>query len=232
MSKKIYLVLAVIVVLIVASVTAFYLLRSSAPVTAGLRVGDVFIYQVVGFADSPVGLSTPENFVDINNTKYYRVEITSVDVPVVSYTVSWEFNNGTVCSEDGMINLEKGIYLGYYWNIYAADLSAGSLCRPGNSDEPFINSTQTKSYPDGDKEINFVNVFYTAYDADDPTFTNFCYVFDYIYFDKQTGMIVAYETMRLFNYPEISLTVEYKLVEYKLSGSGTVKVPDSINFFS
>jgi hypothetical protein len=236
MSKKIGIALIVVIVLIFASVTAFYMLRTptntGSPVTTGLNIGDVFIYQMVGFADSPIGLSTPESFVDINNTKHYRVEITDIDIPIVSYTVSWEFNNGTTYSDDGMINLETGSYLGYYWNIYASDLSVGSLCRIGNEDEPTINSTQVKTYPDGDREVNFLSISYTAYDIDDSTYTNFCYVFDYVYFDKQTGIMVAYETMRLFNYPEISLTVEYKLVEYKIAGSSTVKVPDSINFFS
>jgi hypothetical protein len=237
MSKKIYTILIIIIVLVAATVAAFYLLRSSqsegSTILVGVRVGDVFTYQIVGFADSHVEFSIPENFVDTNNTKYYRVEITKVEAPIVSYTVAWEFNNGTKHSYDGMINLENGLYSGYYWDIYAADLTAGSLCRPESKDEPRINSTQTKSLSVGnDREINFLYSNYEAYDPTDETYTKMCYVYHYVHFDKQLGMMVAYRTMEIYNSPEIILTVEFKLVEYKLAGSDTVKIPDNVTFFS
>jgi hypothetical protein len=238
MSKKVYLALIMLVALVVvASVTAFYIFnsnkRESSIIAVGVNVGDVFTYQMVGFANSHVEFSVPENFVDVNNTKYYRVEITKVEAPIVSYTVTWEFNNGTEHSYDGMINLENGLYSGYYWEIYAANLNAGSLCRPESKDEPKINSTQTKSLSDGnDRDINFLYSNYEAYDPTDETYTKMCYVYHYVYFDKQMGMMMAYRTMQIYNSPEIILTVEYNLVEYKQAGTNTVKIPDNLSFFS
>jgi uncharacterized protein (UPF0333 family) len=216
MSKKIYLTLFVIIVLIVASVTAFYLLRSpqriASTVTAGVKAGDVFTYQLVGYSDSHVDIDTPENFADVNKTRYYRVEITKVEVPIVSYTVTWEFNNGTEHSYNGMINLENGLCSGYYWDIYAANLPVGSLSRPESRDEPTISETQLKPYHGSDRETNFLTASYELYDSTDQTYTKMCYVYEYVHFDKQTGMMVEYKKMEIYNSPEIILTVEYKLV--------------------
>ncbi|MCL1976890.1 MAG: hypothetical protein FWG55_02100 [Candidatus Bathyarchaeota archaeon] len=217
MSKKISFAILMIIVLVVSSVGAFYFLRSpqetiASTVTAGVKAGDVFTYQLTGFVESYTDFSIPENFVDINQTKYYRVEITKVDVPIVSYTVSWQFNNGTNFSYDGMINLENGLCSGHYWDIYAADLLEGSLSRPNSSEEPIISETQLKPYPNGDREINFLRSEYELYNPADLTYTEMCYVYNYVYFDKQTGMMVEYKSMEIYNSPEIMLTVEYKLV--------------------
>jgi hypothetical protein len=236
MSKKVYLPI-IIIILIVASVATYYLYTSpgrprDTTVTAGVNVGDVFTYQLMGIADSHVDFSMPENFADINSTKYYRVEITKVDVPIVSFKVSWEFNNGTLHSYDGMINLENGLYSGFYWDIYAANLKAGDLSRPETTDEPIVNSTQTKSISGNNREINFLSAAYEAYDPTDETYTKMCYVYNYVYFDKQLGMMVAARNLEIYNSPEIFLTVEFSLVEYTLAGSNTVKIPDSVNFFS
>ncbi|MCL1966164.1 MAG: hypothetical protein FWF66_07150 [Candidatus Bathyarchaeota archaeon] len=237
MSKKVYLTLIVIVLIVASVAAAYYVLNTSSrprvtTITAGVSVGDVFIYRLEGFADSHVDFSIPGNFVDINNTKYYRVEITKVDVPIVSFTVSWEFNNGTLHSYDGMINLENGLYSGFYWDIYAANLKAGDLSRPETTDEPKVNSTQTKTISGSNREINFLTASYEAYDPTDVTYTKMCYVYNYVYFDKQIGMMVAARTLEIYNSPEIFLTVEFNLVEYTLAGSDTVKIPASINFFS
>jgi hypothetical protein len=187
---------------------------------------------MVGFADASMDVSIPESFVDTNNTKYYRVEITKVKTPNVSYTVTWEFKNGTKQRGDGTINLENGECTGFYWDIYAANLAAGKLCRPKATDELRINSTQTKTFSDGDREINFLYEQYEAYDPDDATYSKMCYVNQYVHFDKQLGIMVAYRTLEIYTSPEIVLIVEFKLVEYKLAGSDTVKIPNDMTFFS
>jgi hypothetical protein len=237
MSKKIYIPI-IIIILLVASVAAYYLYTSprrtiDTTVTAGVNVGDVFTYQLTGFADSHVDFSIPENFADINNTKYYRVEITKVETPIVSFTVSWEFNNGTLHSYNGMINLENGLYSSFYWDIYAANLKAGELSRPEATDEPIVNSTQTKSIAGSNREINFLSVSHEEYDTTDETYTKMCYAYNYVYFDKQLGMMIAARTLKIYNSPEIFLTTEFNLIEYTLADSNTtVKIPDNINFFS
>jgi hypothetical protein len=238
MSKKIYLTLIIIIVLIVASVTAFYLFsynKEEGPkIAVGVSVGDVFTYKMVGIADFSSGaFSIPENFFDTNNTKYYRVEITDIESPFVSYTVTLEFKNGTMFNDYGKINLKTGLYSGSPWNIYAANLTAGNLCRPGSMDEPRINSTQTKSLVAGDdRELNFLTSDYEAYDLNDQTYSTICYVYNYIYFDKQMGMMVAYRTMEMYTFPEIILMVDFELVEYTLAGADTVKISNNLNFFS
>jgi hypothetical protein len=220
MSKKTYLTLLVIVVLIVASVTAFYLLSPSPPraestITVGVKAGDVFTYKMVGYADSHTDFDIPENFVDVNKTDYYRVEITKVDAPIVSYTITLQFNNGTKLTSDYMVNLENGLYSGdsrFFWDFYSSNLSKGDLSRPGYPEEPTIAETQLRPYPDGDREINFLRSEYEWYDSTDQTFTNWYLEYNYVYFDKQTGMIVEFTNMKIHNYPEIILTVEYELV--------------------
>jgi hypothetical protein len=111
-----------------------------------------------------------------------------------------------------MINLENGLYSGYYWNIYAANLTEGSLSRLNSRDEPTISETQLKQYPGGGREINFLRSEYELYDPTDLTYTKMCYVYNYVHFDKQTGIMIEYRSMEIYNTPEIILTVEYKLV--------------------
>ncbi|MDR0797192.1 MAG: hypothetical protein LBE70_00515 [Nitrososphaerota archaeon] len=188
----------------------------------GVKVGDVFTYQLVGFANSHVDFDVPENFVDINNTKYYQLEITKVEAPIVSYAVTWEFNNGTKSNYDGMINLEDGcFYAGgnagvyEYYGIYAANLANGSLPRSGAPKDEFnpaISETQIVSYPDGDREIHFLHIEYEEYDITDQTFTRWGITHDYVSFDKQTGIMVNFKSIKIYNSPEIILEVEYALV--------------------
>ncbi len=218
MSKKMYLTLFAIVILIVVSITAFYLLSSPqripTTVTAGVKAGDVFTYQMVGFADSYTEFDVPANFVDVNKTDYYRIEITKVDTPIISYTETWQFKNGTKFSYDNIVNIENGLYANRnnFWPIYASDLTEGSLSRPGNSDEPTVSATQLKPYPDGDRKINFIRYEYDLYDPTDMTYTKTCYVNEYVHFDSQTGMVVEYNIIQIYNSPQIMLTVEHKLI--------------------
>jgi hypothetical protein len=219
MSKKMYLTLITIVILIVASVTAFYLLSSpqkmTSPVTVGVKVGDVFTYKLVGIADSYTEFDIPANFVDVNKTDYYRIEITKVHAPIVSYTETWQFINGTKFSYDNMVNLENGLYANSnnFWPIYASGLTEGDLSRPGNPEEPVVSTTQLEPYPGGDREINFIRYEYDLYDPTDMTYTKTCYVNEYVRFDSQTGMVVEYNIMQIYNSPQVMLKVEHTLVD-------------------
>jgi len=233
MSKKICLALVVIVVLAVALVSVVYFSHSPSNVnsvlTVGVKAGDVFTYQLVGFVDSYVAGDSivdfviPDNVVDINNTKYYRVEITKVEVPIISYILTWEFKNGTTGGGGitSMINIENGLYIGYYWDIYASGLTVGSLSRPGSSeDQTIISETKMRSYPNGDREINFLRAEYEAYDVDDQTYTSKCYVLQYVHFDKQIGIMTDYRTVSDYNLYQVIVTVEYTLV-----GSNILQIP-------
>jgi hypothetical protein len=219
MLKKTYLALSIIIVLIVAVVAVFYLLSSpqvaSPTVTVGVKVGDVFTYQLKGSVDSHKDVPMPDNFADVNNVDYYRVEITNVVSPIVSYTATLQFKNGTKHDFDYKVNLENGLYSGhpqYLWEIYPSNLSEGSLSYPGYEESPIISETQLNSYPDGYREINFIHTESEWYDSTDLTYTKWFLEHNYIHFDKQTGMIVEFKSMQIYNSPEIILTIEYKLV--------------------
>ena len=225
MSRKIYLTLILIIVLLVAAVATFYLLRSkeSFVLTVGVNVGDVFTYQMVGFAelyedwDLALDSSILDTFADLNNAKYCRVEITNVDVPNVSYTITWEFKNGTTQNANGMVNIQDGTYRGYYWNIYASGLTQGSISRPSDSEEPIIIETIMESYTSGDREINFIQRLGQSYDTNDASFSTQCYVYHYIYFDKQIGILTFFRSMEIYTSPPVIVTVEYKLIDSNIA---------------
>ncbi|MCL1978109.1 MAG: hypothetical protein FWG55_08445 [Candidatus Bathyarchaeota archaeon] len=228
MSHKIYLAIIVLVVLVGASVAAFYMLQpsqedtpSTSTVKAGVKVGDTFTYKMVGIADLHTSdVEIPENFMDVNRTDFYRVEITSVDLPIISYTVTWQFENGTKYSDNGMINIENGANTGEFWGIYAANLTEGSLVRPGDSKGATINATETRQYLNGERQTNILRMQGELYDVTDETLSKSCFAYTYVDFDSQTGILVALKDMKIYNYPEIILTVEWTLVD-----SNVLQVP-------
>jgi len=233
MSNKTYFALIVIIILIVASIAAYYRFSpsegpNSTETVTGLNVGDIFIYEMTGYAepyigsDKPADFYVPKNFVDVNSTKYYRIEITKVEPPIISFVATWEFKNGTSISYDYMVNINDGSFNGgedrfgsseCYRAIYAAGLTAGSLSRPASPDEEIINETRIESFNNVNREINYLRTEFEAYDYDDKTYSTLCHVYLYIQFDKQMGIMTNYRSIQVYSADAIILTIDYKIVD-------------------
>ena len=101
MRKKLYISIFILIVLVVATLAAVFAFQP-APTTetntakSGLKVGDHFTYSMTGVSElGGPNVTTPANFYDVNMTDYYKVTITAVENPVVSFDVEWLFKNGT-----------------------------------------------------------------------------------------------------------------------------------------
>lgn len=238
MSKKIYLTIIALVALLTVLIAAIYIVQSSKSYDVGVKAGDVFTYQMTGTAETSPDdvegasenfLDISESFLDINNIDFYRVEITTVDFPFVSYTETTQFKNGTNYSLDGAINVKTGDITmdGGFWGVFIANLSEGSLSRPdapksqsGASEGITIDSIEQRVYLDGNRATNFMSITGDLYDMDDPYYTRTGVRYTYVSFDKQLGILVELKDMQIYNNPQISLTVELKLVE-----SNVLQVP-------
>jgi hypothetical protein len=221
MVKKLYITILIAVILCVIASAAILLNQpfSNQPpattVVAGVAVGGTFTYDIKGLArviDS--NATIPENFFQLNMTKWYRVTITHVTNAEVSFNTTWRFSNGTEIEKTGKVNIETGKDNSLdFWAIYASGLNAGEFARPFGTDRLAINATEERTYNDGERETNRVSLENQFYDADDPTLSRTYDDYLSIYFDKQTGMLVELVDVKLYSSPQIILTLQWKIIE-------------------
>jgi hypothetical protein len=217
MSNKKYLTIIVLIVLIVSVIVAIYAVQPFTPnYDVGVKAGDVFTYQMIGVAEVPeLDITIPENYMDVNKTDYYRIEITKVEYPFVSYTETTQFKNGTSFSFEATLNVENGANTveGAFWGIFIANLGVGKLSRPAVPEGITVNSTETRTYKDGDRQTSFLRAEAEFYDAEDETLSRRRNTYTYIYVDKEIGILVELSEMQIYNDPQIMLTITWKLVD-------------------
>ncbi|MCL2134361.1 MAG: hypothetical protein FWH37_02240 [Candidatus Bathyarchaeota archaeon] len=216
MKHKIYYIILVLVVLLVVLVAVIYAAQPDVRPEVGVKVGDVFTYKMVGVAEwADEGVAIPNEFIAVNSTDYYRIQITGVESTNVSYTEITQFHNGTSYIYDGAIDVATGASSGEgsFWGIYAINLAVGKQSRPDYAEGAEIDSVEIVPYSDGDRTTNFMSVSGTFYDMDDETYSTTYESYAYIYFDKELGVLVALQNRQIYNNPQIMLTVYYVLVE-------------------
>ena len=212
-SRVVYLlVILVFTILILAVIIFANLGTQSAQMVSGVTEGDVFTYDVKGLWKSNDPSATiSDTLLQLNMTEWYRVTITEVSDPDVSIHTVWRFTNGTEIEGDGKVNIETGISSGGFWAIYAANLDAGKLTHPKGPDRVTINSTVTREYPSGERETNLLMLTAQFYNINDPS-----RIYDdyrTIQFDKQTGMLVEFRNDNIYNRPEMTETILWKLTD-------------------
>ena len=215
MSKKKYFIIIALVAVLAAAV-AVYALQSPRELTVGVKAGDTFTYKMTGTVEVPSDdIPIPGNILDVNNVEYYRVKITNVDFPLVSYIETTRFKNGTEHSYDGKLNVKNGINTGEgnFWGIFITGLTKGSLSRPDVTNGAVVNDTETRTYLDGDRKTNFLRAEAVFYDVDDETLSRTYNAFTYTYFDQQIGILVELTDMRIYNDPQIMITVKWELID-------------------
>lgn len=213
-SKLIIAILVVVIISIITAAAIFATQTSPEPmrVESGLKAGDIFTFSIKGYSSlGDPNATTPENFLQVNMTDYYRVTITSVSDQEVAFNTTWLFTNGTQIDKPGRVNIATGKDSQEFWAIYAANITKNDLVRPFGSDGAKVNRTEPRTYKDGSRETNLLSIQTQFYDANDPTYTKTYQDYTYVYFDKQTGMLVELINMKIYIDPQIILTVEWKL---------------------
>lgn len=221
MSKKLYLAIFLLIVMIVATgVVIYYALASVAPKEAvpGVHVGDTFTYSLKGnSALFSLDATEPEGFTQYNNTEYYKVIITEVNGSSVSMDTVWRFINGSEVKNKQTINLSTGIgtdQITGFWAIYASNLNQNDLLRPAVTDGIRINGTDTKTYANSTtRQRNTWTLQNEFYDITDPTYSTLREEFITVYFDQETGMLETLTNVQRYNNPAKNLIIIWNLID-------------------
>jgi hypothetical protein len=206
------LIIVIIVIILLAVIVYANLGTQSNQFVAGVKAGDVFTYEMQGLWESDDPNATiSDTILQLNMTEWFRVTITNVSNPDVSLHTVWRFKNGTEIEADGEMDLETGFSSGGFWAIYASNLDAGELTHPKGPDRVAVNDTITRNYPSGVRETNRLMLTAQFYNVNDPsrTYTDSRTV----QFDKETGMLVELFNQNVYNSPEMTETIWWKLTD-------------------
>jgi hypothetical protein len=178
----------------------------------GVVAGNTFTYDLKCYtAVGEDSVTLPPATVEYNNTEWYRVTVTSVAGPKVSFNTTWRFVNGTEINKSGYVNVSSGDDNLVFWAIYPANLTANQLVSPQGTDGNYVNDTVTRNYKSGNRATNLLTLQNEFPDTDNPS-----RVFDdytYVYFDKATGMLVELKDMQVYNDPQAILTYDWTLID-------------------
>ena len=219
-SKKVYIAIFLLIVLIAASGAIVYSYYSGqAPsvieVTPGVKVGDTFTYSIHGVSTLySLDAVEPPEFAQNNQTDYYKVTVTGVNGSNVSMDTVWQFINGSARNYQQTINLATGLQTNPntgFWAIYAPNLNQNDKIRPSGTDGLIVNTTDTKTYADSTRQRDSWSIQNDFFDVRDPTYSTQQRRTTIVYFDKATGMLDTLTDVQQYNNPKMDLVVTWKL---------------------
>ncbi len=229
LSRNIWIVGAVILIMLIAVVAGFssglfnHVLPNT-PTTPtstpfsrsgnNLNVGDTFTYKLTG--SSVVGSAdviTPAYLSQENETDYYKVTITGINGTHVSLNTLWQFLNGTQVTSSQIIDLSTGIVSdpNGFWAVYTPNLNVNDLLHPNGSDNLIVNSTDTQRFASSTRTRNFWSTEKQSVDTNDPSGNTMRDDYLGVYFDKQTGMLESLTNIQFYTNPEIEITITWQL---------------------
>jgi hypothetical protein len=192
-----------LLILLCFIVTGVTIVQAQAAV--GVSQGDVFEYDMVSYWNPLFTGTPPAELLDMNRTEWIRVTVTGVSGSQISTRITTRYRNGTEISSDGTCDIETGETAGGPPFI-AANLGRNDLVNPSASEKWYINETVTRTYRNGPRETNHLNLEYTGSSSDAGEFSS---VYDY-YFDKSTGVLVEYNTE--FSQSQLTTITHSKLI--------------------
>ena len=216
MSKKVYIAIFLLAILIVATAAIIYATQILTPsvkaAVPGVNVGDTFTYSLKG-ASKLIGPDavTPDYFYQFNETDYYKVTITAVNGSVVSFDTVWRFTNGTEIQKAQKVDVSTGFDSQEFWAIYASNLNKNDLLRPNGNDGLIVNSTDSRAYANSNRETNYWSIENQFFNINDPTYSTQRYDYLNVFFDKQTGILVNLNNVQQYNNPQMNTIITWKL---------------------
>jgi len=211
MARKVFVAILVLIISVVVILAV--ILGTQTPtetVVAGVVPGNVFTYDLKAYTtiNDPTNsnVTIPPAVSAYNATEWYRVTITSVSGPEVSFNTTWRFTNGTEIESAFKINLLTGVNNPPFWTMYVANLSLNSLVRPQGSDGLIVNETEGRAYKNSSRATNIILLQNENVDVADPTLSRTYEDYLYVHFDKITGMLVELRNIQLYSDPQVILT--------------------------
>ena len=109
--KKIYAIVTLLIILIAATAALIYVAANPAPkpITVGVHVGDVFIYNITSTSTlTDLNAVETPGFFQYNQTNYYKITITDINEYNVTMDTLWSFKNGTEVTGTQMVDIANG----------------------------------------------------------------------------------------------------------------------------
>ncbi len=158
----------------------------------GVNQEDFFRYDIYSqWSTSNASLTAPAYLLDINNTRWFNITISSVQGINVTARTAQRFANGTDDNRLVTLDVDSGnMYFMYgFQGFFDANLTAGDLLRPsGNNTIPItINQTISRDYASGKRDTNVVSVSYPVTDLSNSSIGTTTVTY---YIDKATGVLV------------------------------------------
>lgn len=207
------MLLAVIVIGAVAAVVYSNQKHTSTLAKVGVQVGDTFTYSITGSCSDVVPDVDYPGFYQLNDTQYYNVTVTGIQGDSVTLKTDWVFVNGTDIPQQQTIDLGNGSMTdsrGFSF-LYPSNLKVNDPIYPQMSSKVPVNETLTQTYASGARESAYFHVSTTQVYTQDPTQTTKRYLYDQIYFDRQTGMLTSFSEIQEYTNPQLELEVIYSL---------------------
>jgi len=208
------LLLALIAVGAAAAAVYSYQNHTASASLVGVQVGDRFTYSITGSCSDTVPNTDYPGFYQLNDTQYYNVTITSVQGDSVSLQTDWVFVDGTDITQQQTIDLSNGMMSdgnGFSF-LYPANLKVSDPIYPQmSSSKVLVNATNTQTYASGTRQILYYWASTTQAYTQDPTQNTQRYLYDQIFFDRQTGMLTDFSEIQEYNNPQLELEVIYSL---------------------
>ena len=213
MSKKVYIaifLLAMLIVTIAAIIYATQTPPSVKPAVSGLNVGDTFTYIILSRALTAPDTVTPDYLYQYNETAWYKITIVAVNGSEVSFDGTWRFTNGTEIKNEQIIDSANGVTIdpSGFWAVYASHAQA-----VGNGNGQVVIGTENIQYKDSTRETYFWSLEVQESNSNDPTGNTIRDVFINGYFDKQTGMLESLSNVQEYYNPQMSLTITWQLID-------------------
>ncbi len=159
--------------------------------TPGVTPGSEFTYNFYVFWNSTDSTAEiPTDALEMNKTDTIKLTITEVAGLMVLMNITSTYKNGTVQTADGMVNIMSGSGIRAWGMIVSPKLTTQNIVYPYGDYNFTINGTTTKTYPFGEKEVAY-------YESNSTTMEGYVYVFDNMFFDRETGVMLEWYTERV-----------------------------------
>jgi hypothetical protein len=180
----------------VTSIVTFFILtiiiaESAAQITPGVKQGDEFTYAFeVHWTSTTPSASPPSDLVNLNRTQWLKVTVNQVVGPIVLMNITGHIVNGTESTSQAWVNIETGEDYGGFGLVIPPNLNTNDVAYAAGNKSFTINATSTRTYAGDSREL----VHFTA---NNTGMNDYAYVYDDIYWDRQTGALVEWYTERV-----------------------------------
>ena len=182
MMKKIVLLSFVLLLLSTAMVVTAVVAQQR---IVGVNVDDWFKFGdiTVNWSSDNPNATLPPNLEEFNETEWVLLSVKNVSGTTITFQSTRHFKNGTERIESGYLDIDTGDTENMGGAAISANLEVNDTLYTGSTVK--INETVVRTYPDGVRETNHLNVT-----LEESLMQYYYYRTENFYWDKPTGIVV------------------------------------------